>query len=706
MSVDLSLYLVTDPALCGVRGVVETVRQAVAGGVSIVQLRDKLATDEQTVEQLLELSDAIAGRALLVVDDRLDAAVTAIERGARVDGVHLGQGDAPAEQARALLGPDAIIGLTANTAEHIDAVRALSAGTIDYLGIGVIRPTSTKPDHPPALGVTGFRALAASSPVPCVAIGGIGIDDTEDLRDAGAAGIAVVSALCAADDPTEAARAFRRRWLGERHVPRVLSIAGSDPSGGAGIQADLKSISANGGYGMAAITALTAQSTTGVRAVHVPPASFLTEQLDAIADDIGIDAVKIGMLADGEVIAAVREWVERARPPIVVLDPVMIATSGDRLLAPAAQRALDELIATASLVTPNLDELAALTDRARIDDWPTALEAARTLAARTGTTVLVKGGHLDGDESPDALVTAETVEEFGGSRIRTPAGHGTGCSLSAALATRRAAGADWPQAVREARAWLRESLRAADRLEVGRGSGPVHHFAGLWDRGGLTTRQAPIQVREAWWAGIAELRADIDRLPFIRALAGGTLERSAFLDYLAQDAIYLAEYSRVLADASRLAPSPQEQAFWADGALSAIAGERQVHEAWLRQEPDAAAAPGPVTTGYLDHLRATAFAGDYGTLIAAALPCYWLYADLGVRLAAGEFGAWARDPEHPYADWLSTYGDQAFADAAATATEIVTRRAAEADEQMAARMAAAFETSARHELAFFAAPMR
>src|SRR5690606_17658274 len=146
-----------------------------------------------------------------------------------------------------------------------------------------------KPDHPPALGVTGFRALAASSPVPCVAIGGIGIDDTEDLRDAGAAGIAVVSALCAADDPTEAARAFRRRWLGVRHVPRVLSIAGSDPSGGAGIQADLKSISANGGYGMAAITALTAQSTTGVRAVHVPPASFLTEQLDAIADDIGID---------------------------------------------------------------------------------------------------------------------------------------------------------------------------------------------------------------------------------------------------------------------------------------------------------------------------------------------------------------------------------------------------------------------------------
>lgn len=212
MNADLSLYLVTDAELCGDRGVVETVRHAVEGGVRIVQLRDKEATDEETVEQLVALSQAIDGRALLVVNDRLGAAVAARERGARVDGVHLGQGDASVLRAREALGPDALIGLTANTAAHLDAVRALPAGTIDYLGVGVIRPTLTKPDHPVPLGVEGFRDFARRSALPCVAIGGVHIDDTEALRDAGAAGVAVVSALCAADDPAAVATRFLRRW--------------------------------------------------------------------------------------------------------------------------------------------------------------------------------------------------------------------------------------------------------------------------------------------------------------------------------------------------------------------------------------------------------------------------------------------------------------------------------------------------------------
>ncbi len=263
MNADLSLYLVTDATLCGDRGVVETVRRAVDGGVRIVQLRDKDASDAETVDQLLALSQAIDGRALLVVNDRLDAAVAARERGARVDGVHLGQGDASVLRAREVLGPEALIGLTANSPAHLDAVEALPSGTVDYLGVGVIRPTTTKQDHPAPLGVEGFRGLVSRSALPCVAIGGVGMDDTEALREAGAAGLAVVSALCAADDPATTARQFRRRWL-SGSVPRVLSIAGSDPSGGAGVQADLKSIAANGGYGMAVLTALTAQNTRGV----------------------------------------------------------------------------------------------------------------------------------------------------------------------------------------------------------------------------------------------------------------------------------------------------------------------------------------------------------------------------------------------------------------------------------------------------------
>lgn len=709
MIADLSLYLVTDPDLCGARGVVETVRLAVDGGARIVQLRDKIATDAEIADQLVELSRVIDGRALLVVNDRLDAALAARDQGAKVDGVHLGQGDASVLRAREALGADALIGLTANSHEHFEAVRALPAGTVDYLGVGVIRPTRTKPDHPPALGVEGFRALVETTALPCVAIGGVGIDDTEALRAAGAAGLAVVSALCAAPDPAEAADAFVRRWR-KASTPRVLSIAGSDPSGGAGIQADLKSIAANGGYGMAALTALTAQNTVGVRAVHVPPAEFLREQLDAISDDIVIDAVKIGMLANDEVIRTVSDWLDAVRPSIVVLDPVIVATSGDRLLDEDAETALRDLLGRAHIVTPNLGELAVLARRT-IAGWEDALAAAEDLSATIGAAVLVKGGHLDGDDVPDALVDAAggVRHEFPGSRIRTANTHGTGCSLSSALATRLAGGETAVDAVASARAWLRESLRESETLHVGRGHGPVNHLAGLWQRGGLETRLTPEQLRAEWWARIADVRACIDELPFIRGLADGTLGREPFLFYLAQDALYLREYARVLAEASRLAPTPQEQAFWAHSAEGALIGELELHASWLTagRNPGAAmfdVTPAPATVAYLDHLRSVAFSGDYAELIAAVLPCFWLYTDLGQRLRAGAFGDRAQDPRHPYASWLATYADPAFEDATEQAIALVVEAAAASSSDRGSRMLRAFEASSAHELAFFAAP--
>lgn len=709
MIADLSLYLVTDPTLCGARGVAETVRLAVDGGVRIVQLRDKGATDAETADQLIELSRVIDGRALLVVNDRVEAALIARARGARVDGVHLGQGDVSVLRARERLGPEAIIGLTANTSEHLDAVAALPAGTVDYLGVGVIRPTATKPDHPPALGIDGFGALAARTALPCVAIGGVGIDDIERLRDAGAAGLAVVSAICAAVDPTRTARAFLSRWRASG-TPRVLSIAGSDPSGGAGIQADLKSIAANGGYGMAAVTALTAQNTRGVRAVHVPPAEFLRQQLDAISDDIVIDAVKIGMLANTEVIATVAAWLDAVRPPIVVLDPVMVATSGDRLLDEDAERALRGLLERAHVVTPNLAELAALSDRP-ITGWDDALEAGAELSARIGGAVLVKGGHLDGDDVPDALIDVAGGVRHGypGSRIMTHNTHGTGCSLSSALATRLAGGESPVDAVESARTWLRESLRQSDALDIGSGHGPVNHFGGLWRRGGLEATPDRADLRDRWWDRIAHVRADIDELSFIRALADGTLDRERFLFYLRQDALYLREYARVLAAAARIAPTPHEQAFWAQSAQGAITGELELHASWLAPGAGVEAAtfavdPAPATVAYLDHLRSVAFGGDYAELIAAVLPCFWLYTDLGTRLHAGEFDAYARDPQHPYASWLATYADPAFEKATEQAIDHVMHAATESDAAGRRRMLCAFEVSSAHELAFFAAP--
>ncbi|WP_309104850.1 bifunctional hydroxymethylpyrimidine kinase/phosphomethylpyrimidine kinase [Microbacterium sp.] len=710
MSIDLSLYLVTDRSQCGARGVTETVRQAVEGGVRVVQLRDKTATDAETVAQLIELSRVIDGRAQLVVNDRLDAAFEARRRGARVDGVHLGQDDGSVLRARELLGADALIGLTANTPAHLDAVRSLPPGTVDYLGVGVIRPTDTKPDHPPALGIDGFRAFAAASPLPCVAIGGVSIDDVAALRDAGAAGIAVVSALCAADDPRATARDLRRRWSGAA-APRVLSIAGSDPSGGAGIQADLKSIAANGGYGMAALTALTAQNTRGVRAVHVPPAAFLREQLDAISDDVEIDAVKIGMLANADVIRAGLEWLAAVRPPVVVVDPVMVATSGDRLLDAEAEAALRTLLRSAHLVTPNMVELGVLTER-RIHTWSEALAAAEALAVETGAAVLVKGGHLEGDETPDALVEVDgTVTEFPGARIATSNTHGTGCSLSSALATRRAHGDTWTEAIVASRAWLRESLREGATLAVGSGHGPVSHFAGLWRRGGIETSPAPGDIAADWWQRIAGTRADIDALPFIRALADGTLPRERFLFYLAQDALYLRDYARVLAEAARLAPTSEEQAFWAQSAYGSMVGELELHASWLSPGEGVgastfAADTAPATTAYLDHLRSVAFGGDYAELIAAVLPCFWLYTDLGERLNAGAFGDAARDAGHPYASWLTTYADPSFEEATRRAIGFVSEWAAAAAPGLRSRMFQAFRASSQHEREFFAAPMR
>ncbi|MFL2001850.1 bifunctional hydroxymethylpyrimidine kinase/phosphomethylpyrimidine kinase [Microbacterium sp. A1-JK] len=483
-------------------------------------------------------------------------------------------------------------------------------------------------------------------------------------------------------------------------VPRVLSIAGTDPTGGAGVQADLKSIAANGGYGMAAVTALVAQNTRGVRSVHRPPTSFLAEQLHAVSDDVAIDAVKIGMLADVGVIATVRQWLSAVRPPVVVLDPVMVSTSGHRLLDPGAEDALRLLLPVADLVTPNVPELAILLACEPASDGDAVVAQARELARRHGVRVLAKGGHLEGSDLRDALVEPDgRVSDFRSPRIETRNTHGTGCSLSSAIATRRAAGSTWSDATDLALRWLSESIRHGSELAVGGGHGPVSHFAGLWARGGLDTAPTPGEIADEWWQDTADVREAIDGLDFIRSLGEGTLDREAFAWYLAQDAVYLREYSRVLAQASRLAPSAEEQTFWITGAHAAVATELTLHEQWLDLGGGSRVQASPTTTAYLDHLGAAADSGDYERLIAAVLPCYWLYHDVGSRLHPLSGDA------HPYRDWLDTYAAPEFADATLTAIEIVTAAAARAAPRRRAVMAEAFRASATHELSFWRAPL-
>jgi hydroxymethylpyrimidine/phosphomethylpyrimidine kinase len=265
-------------------------------------------------------------------------------------------------------------------------------------------------------------------------------------------------------------------------VPNLLTIAGTDPSGGAGIQADLKTFSALGAYGMSVVTGLVAQNTRGVRSVLEVPASFVTEQLDAVFDDVRVDAVKIGMLANTEVIDAVADVLATRKPPYVVLDPVMVAKSGDRLLTVDAVETLRSvLLPLVDLITPNLPEAADLLGRA---EATTEAEMRDQLDAllRLGPAVLLKGGHLGGPEAPDLLALAVGAQPIRlvAPRIETTSDHGTGCTLSAAIAALRPQSDGWASAVTVAKKYLTGALSAADRLDVGGGHGPVHHFHRWW----------------------------------------------------------------------------------------------------------------------------------------------------------------------------------------------------------------------------------
>ncbi len=263
-------------------------------------------------------------------------------------------------------------------------------------------------------------------------------------------------------------------------VPIVLTIAGSDSSGGAGIQADLKTFAALGVYGASVLTALTAQNTKGVSAIHEVPAEFIAAQMDAVFSDLDIGAVKIGMLESAAAIAAVDAGLRRHRPRNIVLDTVMAASAGGKLLRDDAVDALRALIAQARLVTPNLPEAAALTGSTQARDEEEMYAQAETLLALGAGAVLIKGGHGGGSESVDLLVEGTSRARFAAPRIDTRNTHGTGCTLASAIAAGLAKNLSLPDAVRQAKAYVTAALEAADGLEIGSGAGPVHHFHKWW----------------------------------------------------------------------------------------------------------------------------------------------------------------------------------------------------------------------------------
>lgn len=261
----------------------------------------------------------------------------------------------------------------------------------------------------------------------------------------------------------------------------ALTIAGSDSGGGAGIQADLKTFSARGVYGASVITALTAQNTRGVQGIHDVPPDFVAAQIDSVLSDLKVGAVKIGMLSRPAVIEAVAAGLARHAVTTVVLDPVMVAASGDKLLSDDAIETLRAvLLPRALVVTPNLPEAAALLGEPMAETEDAMRGQGERILAMGPKAVLIKGGHASGPESVDLLVEEAGVTRLSAPRVATRNTHGTGCTLSSAIAAELAKGASLVDAVRAAKAWLSRALAAADTLEIGSGHGPVHHFHEFW----------------------------------------------------------------------------------------------------------------------------------------------------------------------------------------------------------------------------------
>jgi len=459
------LYLVTDQE----GRLLERVADAAAAGICALQFRHKSGTSQEKISLGRKLRQLCREHSILFIVN--DDPELALELDA--DGVHLGQEDGDPATIRRRLPPQMILGVSTHNLAEADA--AESAGA-DYIGFGAMYPTGSKEIlHLP--GVELLAAVRQEIGIPIVAIGGINRDNAAPVIDAGADAVAVISAVLAHPEPGLAASELQLLFNRRNSFPKgtVLTVAGSDSGGGAGIQADLKVITLLGIYGASVITALTAQNTLGVSGIHPVPAAFVAYQLEAVLSDIPIDVVKTGMLFSAPIIAEVAAKLAAHGRKILVVDPVMIAKGGASLINDTAVRSFRELLLPLTyLLTPNIPEAEALTGNSIIDEqgMHDALLQLHALGARN---ILLKGGHLAGENAIDLLFDGTTVHRFVSPRINTPNTHGTGCSLASAVSAYLAGGEPLIQAVQKGKLFITEAIRQARPL--GQGHGPVNHFA-------------------------------------------------------------------------------------------------------------------------------------------------------------------------------------------------------------------------------------
>ena len=470
----LKLYLVTDRALLNGQSLEESVSEAVKGGVTMVQLREKESSTREFIALGRRLKEILSPLNVpLIINDRVDVAL-AID----ADGVHIGQSDMAYEDVRRMVGVHKIIGLSV---ENMDDLRRANELDVDYVGISPVFATPTKTDTSPPFGLEGLKEAVRISRHPTVGIGGMNQSTASEVMQTGCDGIAVVSAILASESPYRSAIELKRivesATLPKKYA-RVLTIAGSDSGGGAGIQADIKAISAMGGYASSAITAVTVQNTLGVQAVHPVPLDILAGQIDAVLSDIGADAVKIGMLHSAEVVNLVADKMEEYDIRNVVLDPVMVSTSGHRLIEPSAIEVLKRrLVPLCRIITPNIPE-AEMMAGCSIANEQELRKVTMHLAREYGVSVLLKAGHMTSDLLIDYLFNTEdnTITPLPSQRIESRNTHGTGCTLSSALATALARGESLTTAVHSAKEYITKAIQTGAQYTIGNGHGPVCHF--------------------------------------------------------------------------------------------------------------------------------------------------------------------------------------------------------------------------------------
>lgn len=461
----MCLYAVTDRAWTGRQTLIEQVEDAIKGGVTCVQLREKDMPDDEFLKEALEIKEICKKYSVpFIINDNVEVAV---KSGA--DGIHVGQSDMQAQNVRELIGDKMILGVSAQTVEQ--AIEAEKAGA-DYLGVGAVFHTDTKTDADDVNHDT-LREICDAVNIPVVAIGGIKKDNIMELRGTDIDGVALVSAIFAAEDiEKECKELYSLSKAMINRTKTALTIAGSDSSGGAGIQADIKTMTANGVYAMSAITALTSQNTMGVKGIFEVTPEFLKEQLDCVFSDIFPDAVKIGMVASGELINVIADRLKFYNAKNIIVDPVMVATSGSRLIENDAITTLkNELLPLATLVTPNIPEAEVLSGM-KITSKTDMLSVAEKISKEYGCAVLLKGGHSINDAN-DLLYSDGRYEWFCGKRINNPNTHGTGCTLSSAIASNMAKGFTLEKSVERAKDYISGAL--SDRMNLGQGSGPLNH---------------------------------------------------------------------------------------------------------------------------------------------------------------------------------------------------------------------------------------